>query len=390
MVKTGLSNLLHNKINLLKGCKVGVLCHPASVSDKYQHIVDLLCHHNEVNLSTILSPQHGFRGEKQDNMIESSHETDLITKLPVYSLYSETRTPTKEMLNNIDILIIDLQDVGTRVYTFIYTMALCLKACQQYQKKVIILDRPNPINALDIEGNLLDSQFQSFVGLYPIPMRHGMTIGELGLLFNQEFNINCNLEVIKMTDYNRGMWYDETGLPWIYPSPNMPTLDTAVVYPGLVLFEGTGVSEGRGTTKPFELVGAPYIVPNELKEKLDSYGLPGVYFRPIYFEPTFHKFQGESCGGVQLHVTNRGIFKPYITGLAIIQALQHLYSDTFQWKQPPYEYEYEKLPIDLLIGDQNIRLKLKTDQSIKHIEDGWLDDLNQFSRTRNEYFIYPE
>ncbi len=387
MTRTGLNRFINEKLSLLKGNRVAVLCHPASVNEKYEHIIDLLLHHG-VHLTTIFAPQHGFRGEKQDNMIESAHGLDSKSQLPVYSLYSETRTPTEEMLKDIDILIIDLQDVGTRVYTFIYTMALTMKACRDFKTKVIVLDRPNPIDANTVEGNILDTEFKSFVGFYPIPMRHGMTVGELALLFNRDYEIGCDLEVIEMASYKRNMSFEETQLPWVLPSPNMPTSDTALVYPGMVLFEGTLVSEGRGTTRPFEIFGAPYINPHELVDFLRPYKLPGVHFRPLSFEPTFHKFQGEHCGGLQIHVTDRRIFRPYLTGLSIIQGIKTLYPQDFAWKQPPYEYEYEKLPIDLLIGDQNIRKSLDTSQDIYYIEDSWMGALNKFLDTRSKHLIY--
>ncbi len=387
MTRTGLDRLINEKLSILKGNRVGVLCHPASVNEKYEHIIDLLLHHG-VHLTAIFSPQHGFSGEKQDNMIESAHAMDPKSQLPVYSLYSETRTPTEEMLKDVDLLIIDLQDVGTRVYTFIYTMALTMKACRDFKKKVIILDRPNPIDATTVEGNILDTGFKSFVGLYPVPMRHGMTVGELALLFNGEYEIGCDLEVIEMTSYKREMYFEGTQLPWVLPSPNMPTSDTALIYPGMVLLEGTQVSEGRGTSRPFEIIGAPYIDPYQLANYLQSYRLPGVYFRPLFFEPTFHKFMGENCGGIQIHVTDRGTFRPYLTGLSILQGIKTLYPQDFAWKQPPYEYEYEKLPIDLLIGDQNIRKSLDTSQDIYYIEDSWIGGLNGFIDTRSKYLIY--
>jgi len=388
MIQTGLQSLFSEELSLLAKKRIGLLCHPASIDQNYTHIVELLFKHPKINLTTIFSPQHGLKGEKQDNMIESIHGIDELTQLPFYSLYSETRMPTPEMLQNIDVLVIDLQDVGTRVYTFIYTMAYCMQACKTSGKEVIVLDRPNPINAEMVEGNILDLALKSFVGGYPIPMRHGMTIGELAFLFNEEFDIGCALQVVKMRNYRRDMWYDETELPWIYPSPNMPTLNSAILYPGMVLFEGTTLSEGRGTTLPFELIGAPYINPYELKEKIDSYNLPGVMFRPLYFEPTFHKYSQKVCGGVQIHVIERNIFKPYLTGLALLQSIKSLYPNDFEWKQPPYEYEYVKLPIDLLIGDQNIRKNLDAKQDIYYIEKHWINDLMHFSEKRKRVLLY--
>lgn len=388
MVETGLMQVLKNKKDILKGKKLGLLCHPASINENYEHAVNLFYDDADIELVKIFSPQHGYMGEKQDNMIESDHIIDPKTGLAVYSLYSETRKPTEEMLEGVDALVVDLQDVGTRVYTFIYTMALTMEACSEQSIEVIVLDRPNPINASQVEGNILDLNLKSFVGLYPIPMRHGMTIAELAKLFNSEYSIHCNLTVVEMKGYNRKVLFHQTDLPWVYPSPNMPTEETAVVYPGMVLFEGTMVSEGRGTTKPFELIGADYIDPYKLVKELKAFDLAGVHFRPVYFEPTFHKFHGKVCGGVQIHVTNIEDFKPYLTALALIAAIKQLYPDNFEWKQPPYEYEYEKLPIDLLIGDQKIRKKLDSVKKINELEENWNPTLKKFLEIRNNYLIY--
>jgi uncharacterized protein YbbC (DUF1343 family) len=293
-VRPGIEVLLNERRNLLRGARVGAVVHPASALSDLRHTADLL-----------FGPQHGARGEKQDNMVESDFYRDPDTRLPVHSLYGETRRPTEEMLKDVEVLIYDLQDVGTRVYTFIYTMAYCMEACALLGKRIIVLDRPNPINGRQVEGNRLDPNFSSFVGLYPIPMRHGMTTGELALLFNSEFGIHCDLTVVEMEGWRRNDWFDQTGLPWIPPSPNLPTPNSAIVYPGSVLMEGTCLSEGRGTTRPFELIGAPFIQSRRYAEILNAIGLPGVYFRPVYFQPTFQKWAGEMCGGIQIHVQER-------------------------------------------------------------------------------------
>jgi uncharacterized protein YbbC (DUF1343 family) len=329
-----------------------------------------------------------MRGETQDNMIEWQTFHDQTTGLPVQSLYGETRKPTPEMLSNIDTLVFDLQDVGARVYTFIYTMALAMEACRESGKRFIVLDRPNPINGVQIEGNVLEPGFESFVGMFPIPMRHGMTVGELALMFNQEFGMGCELEVVKMEGWRREMWFDETGLPWVMPSPNMPTLDTAVVYPGSVFFEGTNVSEGRGTTRPFEIIGAPFIDPRVLIEELRRDCLPGVVFRPVYFEPTFHKFAGCLCGGVQIHLTDRNVFKPAITCVAIISAILRLYPNEFAWKQPPYEYVYDKLPFDAINGGSRLREQIEARTPLPEIEEGWRMDLKEFVGQRETFPLY--
>src|SRR3954469_19798078 len=270
----------------LRGTRVGIVCNHASVSHGVAHIVDRLTEADGVRLAAIFGPQHGFRSDVQDNMIETPHRDDPSRRVPIYSLYSETREPTAEMLNGLDVLVIDLQDIGARIYTYIYTMANCLRACGRHGLPVLVCDRPNPINGVDVEGALLKKGFESFVGLFPIPMRHGMTIAELARLFNKEFGLGAKLEVVRMDGWERTMFHDETDLPWVMPSPNMPTLETAVVYPGTVLFEGTTLSEGRGTTRPFELVGAPWLDGEALAERMNQVGLRGVHFRPVNFEPT--------------------------------------------------------------------------------------------------------
>jgi uncharacterized protein YbbC (DUF1343 family) len=321
-------------------------------------------------------------------MIEWQTYTDSRTHLPAYSLYGETRKPTPEMLADVDVLVFDVQDVGTRVYTFIYTMALAMDAARQHNKKFIVLDRPNPINGLGIEGNIHEPEFRSFVGMYPLPMRHGLTIGELALMFNKQFGINCDLEVIKMEGWQRGMFYEETRLPWVLPSPNIPTVDTAIVYPGAVMFEGTQVSEGRGTTRPFEIIGASYIIPDDLIAELNKENLPGVAFRPMHFQPTFHKFAGEICGGLQIHVTDRNSFKPVITSIAILSAIHRLYANDFDWKQPPYEYVFDKLPFDVINGSASVCEQIMSGASVVEIEESWREPLHHFSEMRTEYLLY--
>src|SRR6266550_2307582 len=341
-MKLGLEVLLESNLDLLDGARVGLIVNPASITSRFQHAADLFHQHSGINLTALFGPQHGIRGETQDDMIEWQTFRDKRTGLPAYSLYGETRKPAAEMLGDLDVLVLDIQDVGTRVYTFIYTMALAMEAAREQGQRFIVLDRPNPINGLQIEGNILEPDFQSFVGMFPIPMRHGMTIGELALLFNREFGIGCELEVVKMEGWRRELWYEDTGLPWVMPSPNIPTPDTAVVYPGNVMIEGTDVSEGRGTTRPFEVIGAAYIDGDQLVAELKKANLPGVAFRPLHFQPTFHKFAGVICGGIQLHVIDRSSFKPVITGVALISAIRRLYPDHLEWKQPPYEYVYDK------------------------------------------------
>jgi len=387
-MKLGLDVLFESKLSLLAGSRVGLIVNPASINQRFQHTADLFQHDPQINLTALFGPQHGVRGETQDNMIEWQTFRDSKTSLPAYSLYGETRKPTAEMLADVDVLVFDIQDVGTRVYTFIYTMALAMEAAHECGKRFIVLDRPNPIGGVQIEGNILEPAFQSFVGMFPIPMRHGMTIGELALMFNREFGIGCELEIVKMEGWRRAMWHKNTHLPWVMPSPNIPTVDTAVVYPGSVMVEGANVSEGRGTTRPFEIIGAPYIEPDDLTVELRRVQLPGVVFRPLYFQPTFHKFEGDLCGGLQIHVMDRNVFKPVITGAAIISAIRRLYTDRFDWKQPPYEYVYDKLPFDVINGGSRLREQIEAGVPVSEIEESWRDGLSEFAERRGGYLLY--
>ncbi|HSW38648.1 MAG TPA: DUF1343 domain-containing protein [Acidobacteriota bacterium] len=387
-VKPGIEVLLEKKGKCLDGAVVGAVIHPASVSGDMRHTVDGLMKTGRFRLVALFGPQHGARGEQQDNMMESGFYRDPHTHLPVYSLYGDTRRPTEEMMSDIDALIFDLQDVGTRVYTFISTMAYCMEACARWGKRMVVLDRPNPINGLQVEGNTLDMNRRSFVGLYPIPMRHGMTMGELALFFNSEFDIGCDVTVVEMEGWEREHWHDQTGLPWIMPSPNLPTLDSAAVYPGSVLIEGTCLSEGRGTTRPFELIGAPFVDGRRYAGEMNARKLPGVFFRPVEFLPTFQKWAGETCGGVQVHVLDRERFEPYFTGIALMSAARALYPESFTWRQPPYEYEYEKLPIELLCGNAAIPEMVWNGIPPETIRQSWQAEQESFLRRRSRFLLY--
>ena len=388
MVKIGLEVLLESRIDLLKGQRVGLVVNPSSVDRTLHHAVDLLNARDDVSLTALFGPQHGIRGETQDNMIEWEGFFDTRTGLPAYSLYGETRVPLPEMLAEVDTLVFDMQDIGTRIYTFIYTMAHCMQAAARDGKRVVVLDRPNPINGVAIEGKTLEPEYASFVGLYPMPVRHGMTVAELARLFNAEFGIGCDLEVVPMEGWRREMWFDETGQPWILPSPNIPTLDTATVFPGTVFVEGTLISEGRGTTRPFELVGAPHVDPYALVEALESEGLPGCRFRPCSFQPTFQKHAGMLCGGLQIHVLDREAFKPVLTGVAILRAIHGLDPDHFEWKQPPYEYVFDKLPFDVIAGTARIREQIADQTPLDEIAAGWREDEAAFAHLREPYLLY--
>ncbi len=372
----------------LRGLRAGVLCNHASVDHRFAHIVDRMAAADGVQLSAIFGPQHGFRSDVQDNMIETPHAEDPLRRVPVYSLYSETREPTAEMLRGLDVLIVDLQDIGARIYTYIYTVANCLKACGRHRVPVVICDRPNPINGVDVEGASLRPGFESFVGQFPIPMRHGMTMGEIARLFNEAFGLGAELEVIRMEGWRREMYADEAGTPWVMPSPNIPTLDSAVVYPGTVLFEGTLLSEGRGTTRPFELVGAPWIGAEGFARDMNALAVPGAFFRPAVFEPTFQKHAKVPCGGCQIHVTDRTVFRPVLTGVALLEMFRRADPTRFAWRQPPYEYEKEKLPFDILAGSDVLRTQIEAGMPAAEIAASWHEDEAAFRRMRQPYLLY--
>ncbi len=388
MITTGLEVFLQQPSELMGGKRLGLLSNQASTDAGLIHSRILLQNMFGGALTCLFSPQHGFFSEKQDNMIESGHDVDEVTGLTLYSLYGESRKPDNAMFDNLDILIIDLVDVGTRVYTFLYTMAYCLEAAAVLGKKVIVLDRPNPVGGVAVEGNILEKDYTSFVGLYPMPMRHGMTFGELALFINEEFSIGADVDVISMKNWSRSMFFRDTGHPWVFPSPNMPTPETAAVYPGQVIWEGTNISEGRGTTMPFELVGAPFLQHDPILEYLEETNLPGCYFRSLVFEPTSGKWAGNTCRGFQLHVTNKEIYLPYRTSLALLQAIIHLYPDKFLYKEPPYEYEYERLPMDLILGSKKVRKQIEGGMPIVEMEAQWQDELGSFQRKREKYLLY--
>jgi uncharacterized protein YbbC (DUF1343 family) len=358
------------------------------VDHELNHSADVLRELKGVKLTTLFGPQHGIRGDVQDNMIETPHTTDAETGLPVYSLYSETREPTEEMLGDVDVIVCDLQDVGCRIYTFVYTIANCMRAARKFGKRVVVCDRPNPIGGMAVEGNLLEPEFASFVGQFPLPTRHGMTAGELSRMFNEHWGIGCDLEVVRMEGWSRDLWFDETSLPWVLPSPNMPTLDSATVFPGTVHLEGTQMSEGRGTTRPFELLGAPYIEPGVFARQLEALRLPGVKFRPTNFLPTFQKHSGVTCGGVQIHVLDRQEFKPVKTGVAVVKVGSELYGEDFRWKQPPYEYVFDKNPFDVIAGSDSLRKAIERGDSLDEIEASWKDGLATFDEIRREFLLY--
>lgn len=333
----------------------------------------------------MFAPEHGISGTEQDLQPVSHEESGVV---PVYSLYGAHLGPTPAMLEGLDFLIFDLQDVGSRYYTYISTMLHCMRACASTGVGLVVLDRPNPLGGDLVEGNIIEPTHLSYVGIHPLPARHGMTVGEIARMMESELSLDVDLSIVPLRGWRRRYWFDETGLPWVLPSPNMPTLDTATVYPGMCLLEGTNLSEGRGTTRPFEIFGAPWLDARGVADFLRKCKLPGVVFRPLQFKPTFNKYAGEVCQGFQIHVTDRQRFKPYLTGLAIAQGAFLLHRGSFAWRQPPYEFETEKLPIDILLGSTAVRLRVERGDRVREIERGWSRDLAFFGRRRARFLLY--
>ena len=360
-VRPGIDRVLAREAEHLRSQRLGLIHHPASVTSKLSSSALALTAEG-FDLRVLFGPQHGAHGEKQDNMVESGHFRDPATGLPSYSLYGDVRRPAPEMLSGLDAVLFDLQDVGVRVYTFIWTMALAMEACAEAGVRFVVLDRPNPIGGVR-EGPMLRKGYESFVGLHPIPLRHGLTCGELARWLRRERGIACELEVVPCEGWERGMRWLETGLAWVMPSPNLPTLDSCAVYPGMVLLEGTNLSEGRGTTRPFELFGAPYLDPHSLVEAVQPLLGAGVVLRPSHFEPTFQKHAGLTCGGAQLHVTDPEEFRPVHTAVAILHAIHELAPHDLRWREPPYEYETATAPIDILWGHAGLRLGIEAGAS---------------------------
>jgi len=403
-VKPGVEVFLEEYLDLVKGKRVGLITNPTGVDSNLEKTIDLFKENPAINLVALYGPEHGVRGNAQAGEYVPFY-FDTKFKLPVFSLYGQFLKPDIEMLTNIDeymrsfdtqnigkspktvmlkgvdVMIFDIQDVGTRIYTYIATMANCMKVCAENGIDFIVLDRPNPINGIEMDGPLLEyPEYSSFVGLYPIPVRHGMTIGELALLFNNQFlEKRVNLTVIPIHGWKRDMWFDETSLPWVIPSPNMPTLNTAIVYPGQVFLEGTNISEGRGTTKPFELFGAPWIDGYELSEKLNKLGLPGVKFREAWFTPVFSKYKDKLCGGAQIHVIDRKKYKPFKSSLYIIKTIKDCYPDYFE-----FHTEY----FDKIMGTAKIRKAIEKGMEVKEIVKMFADDLEKFSELRKSYLLY--
>ncbi|MDY6972856.1 MAG: DUF1343 domain-containing protein [Thermodesulfobacteriota bacterium] len=387
-ILTGLDRLRDGYWKKLKGYRLGLLANQASVDSRLNRAKDIIKQLLPGQLKALFGPQHGFGGEDQDNMVETDHFFDSILQIPVFSLYGETREPLPHMLEIVDILVIDLQDVGTRVYTFASTMLNCLSAAAKNGKKVLILDRPNPLGGETVEGNLLRPELYSFVGPYSLPMRHGLTMGEMALIFNHVYDLGCDLEIIPMLGWLRKMVWEETGLRWVMPSPNMPFPETAYVYPGQVIWEGTNLSEGRGTCRPFEIFGSPYLDTSAIKRALEPEATLGCHLQEFSFRPTFQKWGGQICHGFILHALDPHIYRPYFTSISILRAVMETHRRDFEWKEPPYEYEYKKKPIDLIMGDSSLLLNLESGDRLSLIEQEWLADLESFVKWRGAFLLY--
>jgi uncharacterized protein YbbC (DUF1343 family) len=390
---TGLDVLLREGFAQLRSKSLAIVCNQATVSSGYEHILDLLLplhRRGDLRIQIVMGPQHGLFGHTQDNMIEWEGRSDPRTGLTIASLYGRSRKPTPAMLKGVDLLVVDLPDIGSRYYTFLWTTALCMEACGELGIPVMVLDRPNPIGGLQVEGTVLDPKFASFVGLHPLPMRHGLTLGEAARYFKIQFSKDCELQIAHVEDWSRGDYLDDTEVPWVMPSPNMPAIETAIVYPGACLLEGTNLSEGRGTTRPFEIFGAPYIDGWRLAERLNSLELPGVRFRPVQFQPTFQKHAGTLCEGCQAHVTDRRAFEPVLAHVVAIREARRQAPELFAWLKPPYEYEYEKLPFDILAGNQWLREGIEGDTALNEIRERFLRECYDFEPTRKECLLYPQ
>ena len=392
IVRPGLEVLIHDDPSPIQGKKIGLVTHQSAVTSDVTHALSLLKDGRGWKLTTLFGPEHGIWGEVQDmDHVEST--VDPMTGLPVHSLYGKSEEdlkPRREILKTLDALVIDMQDIGSRYYTFIYTMALCMREAAAIGLPVIVLDRPNPIDGVHLEGNIREEKYSSFVGMFPLPTRHGMTAGELANYFNKVFSLNCNLTVVPMRGWRRSMWWGDTNLPWVIPSPNMPTSFTATVYPGMCLIEGTNLSEGRGTTHPFEFFGAPWLEPFSLAKKLNDLDLPGVRFRPHYFLPTFHKHAGQVCGGVEMHVVNRAVFEPYRTGLWCVKVARDANPEKFDWRRGTYEIVSDRLAIDLLAGSAKYRELVESGGDVDDWVSQWEDPLRDFAKRRQEFLLYRD
>jgi uncharacterized protein YbbC (DUF1343 family) len=383
-VKAGVDVLLEDPRKHLGDLRVGLITNPTGITANLVTTFDAFHEHGDIDLRAVFGPEHGARGDIQDGLPVESY-VDQATGLPVHSLYGEVKRPTAEMLEGIDALVFDIQDVGARFYTYPSTLTYSLEAAGEQGIPLFVLDRPNPINGVSLEGNILEPGFASFVGLHPVPVRHGLTIGEIAMMANE--SIGAQVETVKMEGWERPMWFDETDLPWVQPSPNLPSLETAFVYPGTCFFEGVNISEGRGITRPFEYIGAPWIDGRELAPSLNDGGLPGVRFRPCHFTPTFDKHAGKLCGGVQVHVTDRDEYRPVETGLRMLAAVIDLWPEELRWLPPGTDGLHH---FDRLAGTDKVREALSRGAPVEEIVGGWSEGLEWFRERRRQFLLYPE
>jgi uncharacterized protein YbbC (DUF1343 family) len=383
-VKAGVDVLLEDPRGFLRGDAIGLVTNPTGVTCRLESTLDAFHSHPDVTLKAVFGPEHGARGDAQDALPVEGY-VDEATGLPINSLYGEHLVPTPEMLDGLDALVFDTQDCGARFYTYVSTMTYCMEAAARDGLDFVVLDRPDPINGVDVEGGVLEPGFESFIGLHPVPFRHGLTVGELASLINEK--IKCNLEVVRLEGWSRCMWYDETGLPWVQPSPNMPTLETATVFPGTCLFEGVNVVEGRGTTRPFEYLGAPWVDGRRWANAMNAFGLPGARFRSCHFTPAFWRHSGEMCSGLQVHVEDRDSYRPVETGIHLLHALIKLQDDRFRFNEPTYD---ERRHFDLLAGTDRLRLSLMEGEPVEEIVGAWEPEVERFMKRRERHLLYGE
>lgn len=387
-VVTGLDVFREDYWRKLRGHRLGLLSNHASLDSRLKSGKEIISSLLPGQLKALFGPQHGYWGIDQENMIETDHSYDKALDIPLFSLYSETRAPLPDMLDLIDILIIDLQDVGTRVYTFASTMLNCLKAASKSGKKVLVLDRPNPLGGQMVEGNLLKPELYSFVGPFTLPMRHGLTMGEMARIFTKTLHIDADLEIVPMKGWARDMIWQDTGLRWTMPSPNMPLPETAQVYPGQVIWEGTNLSEGRGTCRPFEIFGGPFLNTTLIQQSLPSEVTAGCCLQEVSFRPNFHKWGGKICQGFMIHILDHRLYHPYFTSLVLLKAIVETHGEQFAWKKPPYEYEHEKMPVDVILGDSSLRIEIERGEDLFEIMKGWDEELKDFLHWRKSFLLY--
>jgi len=396
-VRTGLDRLLTDELALIAGKRIGLICNASSITSDLRHAADVLAGRDDLELVQLFGPEHGIRGDAQDMIAVAGGKTDRLTGLPLHSLYGQRESslwPPESLLQDLDVLVFDIQDVGARYYTYVYTMAHAMEVAGRVGVPVVVCDRPNPIGGHLVEGNVVQDGYRSFVGRYRLPNRHGMTAGELAGFFRGEEGISCETTVVTVDGWRRSTWFEDTGLPWVLPSPNMPTVDTALVYPGGCFFEGTLLSEGRGHTRPFEIVGAPFIDGNrwaaEATKELADAGYTGFHLRPLVFRPTFHKHHGQSCGGVQIHVTDREAFRPVMVSVALLKAAWRCWPAESRWRTLTYEFVADPIAIDLLGGSDRLRLEVERDVPLEEIQQRWDEERADFDVARAKYLLYED